>query len=263
MSTRETFKTPETIGKVFLVGAGPGAVDLLTLRAARAIEEAEAVLYDALVPLEVVELAPRGALRIQTGKRAGRASMAQGEINALMVKLARRGLTVVRLKGGDPSIFGRVGEELEHLARAGVAAEVIPGVTAASAAAAQFQTPLTHRGLARRVVFATARLENGTLQTDWRYEPQTTVVLYMGRDSLTEIVAELRRQGLPAHTPIAVVENAGRAQARRLLGRADGADRLAEQIDGEAPALIMIGESIATIEKNIAARDESYDVFAA
>lgn len=256
-------KTHETTGKVFLVGAGPGAVDLLTLRAARAIEEAEAVLYDALVPLEIVELAPRGALRIQTGKRSGRASMAQGEINALMVKLARRGLTVVRLKGGDPSIFGRVGEELEHLARAGVAAEVIPGVTAASAAAAQFQTPLTHRGVARRVVFATARLENGTLQADWRYEPQTTFVLYMARDSLMEIVAELRRQGLPAHTPIAVVENAGRANARRLLGRADDPDKLAQQIDNESPAVVMIGESVATSEKHISAKTDSFGVFAA
>ncbi|MEW6596797.1 MAG: uroporphyrinogen-III C-methyltransferase [Pseudomonadota bacterium] len=236
--------TPKREGKVWLVGAGPGAADLLTLRAARAIEGAEAVLYDALVPAEIVELAPRGALRIETGKRAHRPSMSQAAINRLMVKLARRGLRVVRLKGGDPSIFGRVGEELEHLARAGVDAEVIPGVTAASAAAAQFQLPLTHRGVARRVVFATARTEGGALRGDWRYEAETTLVLYMARDSLEAIVAALREQGMPDSTRLAVVENAGRDNARLLRGSAGNAAALASAITRTAPALVIIGDVV-------------------
>jgi uroporphyrin-III C-methyltransferase len=233
---------------VWLVGAGPGAADLLTLRAVRAIEQAEAVLYDALVPAEIVELAPRGALRIETGKRAHRPSMNQAAINRLMVKLARRGLKVVRLKGGDPSIFGRVGEELEHLTRASVHAEVIPGVTAACAAAAQFQLPLTHRGLARRVVFATARTEGGALQDDWRYQPETTLVLYMARDSLEAIVAALREQGMPDATPLAVVENAGRDNARLLRGSAGNVAVLASAITRTAPALVIIGDVAETVQ---------------
>src|SRR5579862_6720730 len=132
--------------KVMLVGAGPGAADLLTLRAHRAIGEAEALLYDALVSPEVIALAPRRCLRVRTGKRSGGASMRQDEINALMAKLALRGLKVVRLKGGDPSVFGRVGEERDYLEARGVEVEIVPGVTAASAAAAQFAFPLTHRG---------------------------------------------------------------------------------------------------------------------
>src|SRR6185369_8788832 len=146
------------VGRVRLVGAGPGAADLLTLRALRAIEGAQAILYDALVPAEVLALAPGPCLNIQTGKRAGRASMAQATINRLMLRLARRGLEVVRLKGGDPSIFGRVGEEREFLQAHGIEVEVVPGVTAACAAAAQFGFPLTHRGEARRLLIATARV---------------------------------------------------------------------------------------------------------
>lgn len=255
--------SPEATGKVLLVGAGPGAVDLLTLRALRAVEAAEALLYDALVPAEIIDLAPRGALRIETGKRSGRASMSQAAINRLMVKLARRGLAVVRLKGGDPSIFGRVGEELAYLARAGVAAEVIPGVTAASAAAAQFKLPLTHRGAARRVVFATGRLEGGLPSPDWAYEPQTTLVLYMARDRLAEVTAALRRQGLPDDTPVAVVENAGRATARLLLGQADGAEQLARQIDPNEPALIMIGKSVTAVSDVHAVTEVGLSAFAA
>ncbi|HEY0650226.1 uroporphyrinogen-III C-methyltransferase, partial [Phenylobacterium sp.] len=143
-------------GKVRLVGAGPGAADLLTIRALRAIEGAQALLYDALVADEVIALAPAACLKIQTGKRAGRPSLRQETINRLMLRLARRGLNVVRLKGGDPSIFGRVGEEATFLHAHGIATEVVPGVTAASAAAAQFGFPLTHRGEARRLLVATA-----------------------------------------------------------------------------------------------------------
>jgi uroporphyrin-III C-methyltransferase len=167
------------LGTVRLVGAGPGPADLLTLRAARLIGEAKALLYDALVGQAVLALAPAACFKVQTGKRAGRASMRQETINRLMLRLARSGLDVVRLKGGDPSIFGRVGEEIEFLEAHGVPVEVIPGVTAACAAAAQFKFPLTHRGAARRVVFTTARVENGELAGDWRVaaDPEATAAI--------------------------------------------------------------------------------------
>ena len=173
---------PHDPGRVLLVGAGPGAADLLTVRAARAVAEAQAPLYDALVPQEILDLAPASCLKIQTGRRAGRTSMAQTTINRLMVRLARRGLDVVRLKGGDPSVFGRVGEEMAVLKAAGIEAQVIPGVTAAAAAAAQFGFPLTHRGQARRVVLTTARLDQGSLAEDWRAapDPEATLAIYMG-----------------------------------------------------------------------------------
>jgi uroporphyrin-III C-methyltransferase len=154
------------LGRVRLVGAGPGAADLLTVRALRAVEGAQALLYDALISDEVLALAPRACLRIQTGKRAGGASMRQETINRLMLGLARRGLDVVRLKGGDPSIFGRVGEEREYLQSHGVEVEVVPGVTAACAAAAQFGFPLTHRGEARRLLISTATVSGGALLED-------------------------------------------------------------------------------------------------
>src|SRR4051812_41065700 len=152
---------PRDLGRVHLVGAGPGSADLLTVRAVRAIEGAEALLYDALVSDEVLALAPAACLKIRTGKRGGQASMSQATINHLMLRLARRGLRVVRLKGGDPSIFGRVGEEVAFLRGHGVEATVAPGVTAACAAAAQFGFPLTHRGEARGLFIATATLSGG------------------------------------------------------------------------------------------------------
>ncbi|HEY8616105.1 uroporphyrinogen-III C-methyltransferase [Phenylobacterium sp.] len=231
-------------GRVRLVGAGPGAADLLTLRALRAVEAAEALLYDALVPEEILALAPAACLKIQTGKRAGRTSMAQPTINRLMLRLARRGLQVIRLKGGDPSIFGRVGEEAAFLQAHGIEIEVIPGVTAACAAAAQFGFPLTHRGEARRVVFTTARLEAGTLSADWATaaDPEATLCVYMGGAAAGELARRLIAAGRPAVTPAAVVESAGRPEARRLF--AGSLAGLAEaRLAGEGgPVLIVVGE---------------------
>lgn len=231
-------------GSVALVGAGPGAADLLTVRALRAIEGAQALLYDALVADEIVALAPGPCVKIQTGKRAGRASMAQATINRLMLRLARRGLRVVRLKGGDPSIFGRVGEEADFLAGHGVATTIVPGVTAATAAAAQFGLPLTHRAEARRLLISTATIQDGSaLAEGWAAaaDPQTTLALYMGRDKAAEIAAALIRHGRPAATPALAVENAGRADARALpstLGRL--AADLAEAAP-EGPVVLLIG----------------------
>jgi uroporphyrin-III C-methyltransferase len=239
----------EGSGKVWLVGAGPGAVDLLTLRAAGLIGRAQALLYDALVDDAVVALAPAGCLKLRTGKRSGKTSMSQAVINGLMLKLAQRGLTVVRLKGGDPSIFGRVGEEAAFLARHGVAAEVVPGVTAASAAAAQFGFPLTHRGEARRVLFATARIESGMLAIDgWigGADPQTTVALYMAREAAGQVAERLIALGRSPMTPVVAVENAGRASARAVGAVLCASEPAIAGAGFDGPVVVIIGEAVSS-----------------
>jgi uroporphyrin-III C-methyltransferase len=233
-------------GHVLLVGAGPGPVDLMTVRALRAVESAQALLYDALISEEAIALAPPGCIRIQTGKRSGRTSMKQETINRLMLRLARRGLRVVRLKGGDPSVFGRVGEESDFLRAHGVPVEVVPGVTAACAAAAQFNFPLTHRGEARRVVFTTARLEAGKLSGDWSAaaDPEATMAIYMGGEVAGELSKLMIAAGRSASTPALAVEQAGGADARLYRGTLETlADQLAEA--GSGPVLIVIGQVAA------------------
>jgi len=234
--------------RVMLVGAGPGSADLLTVRALRAIEGAEALLYDALVGPEILDLAPRRCLRIRTGKRAGGASMRQDEINALMARLALKGLRVVRLKGGDPSVFGRSGEEKDYLEARGIAVEVVPGVTAASAAAAQFGFPLTHRGEARRLVLATARTRDGALtDAGWAElaDPEATVALYMGRDAARAAAERLMREGRPASTPALAVENAGSPAARLVRADLGGLGDAVEAAAFAGPVVLIIGEVAA------------------
>jgi uroporphyrin-III C-methyltransferase len=230
------------LGDVLLVGAGPGPVDLMTLRAARAVESAQALLYDALVSDEAIALAPAGCVRILTGKRSGRPSMKQEAINRLMLRLARRGLRVVRLKGGDPSVFGRVGEEAEFLRAHGVSVDVVPGVTAASAAAAQFNFPLTHRGEARRVIFTTARVGSGDVIEDWAAasDPEATVAVYMGGEAAAELGRRLIAAGRAPSTPALVVERAGDPAAALRTGRLDDLPRLLAGGTG-GPVLIVIG----------------------
>ena len=239
---------PET-PKVMLVGAGPGSADLLTVRALRAIEQAEALLYDALVGPEIPELAPRRCLRIRTGKRAGGASMKQAEINALMARLAQKGLRVVRLKGGDPSVFGRSGEEKDYLEARGVAVEVVPGVTAASAAAAQFGFPLTHRGEARRLLLLTARIHDGTLDTaGWAEaarDREATLAVYMGRDSAGAIAQGLIALGRDPRTPALAVENAGLSAARLMTAPLHQLGETLEAAAPTGPVLLIIGEVAA------------------
>jgi uroporphyrin-III C-methyltransferase len=235
-------------GRVRLVGAGPGAADLLTLRALRAIESAQALLYDALISDEVLALAPRACLKIQTGKRAGRTSMRQETINRLMLRLARRGLDVVRLKGGDPSIFGRVGEEVAFLAANGVETEIVPGVTAACAAAAQFGFPLTHRGEARRLLIATATVATGDLTPEgWAAasDPQTTLALYMGRDQAAAVAGQLTRHGRSAATPAIAVENAGRPDAVATHSTLGGLADALRAARPAGPVVLLIGEVAA------------------
>jgi uroporphyrin-III C-methyltransferase len=239
---------PHDLGRVLLVGAGPGPADLMTVRAQRAVQGAQALLYDALVSEEVLNLAPAGCVRIQTGKRSGRTSMEQATINRLMLRLARRGLTVVRLKGGDPSVFGRVGEEVAFLRGHGVETEIVPGVTAACAAAAQFDIPLTHRGLARRVVFATARTEGGALaQTEWRgvADGETTLALYMARDSAAALARRLIAEGLAATTPAAAIENAGSPAARIRRASLETLPAVLAREGFGGPVVLLIGEVAA------------------
>jgi uroporphyrin-III C-methyltransferase len=242
--------------KVMLVGAGPGSVDLLTVRALRAIEQAEALLYDALAGEEILALAPRRCLRIRTGKRAGGATMKQDEINALMARLALKGLKVVRLKGGDPSVFGRSGEERDYLEARGVEVEIVPGVTAASAAAAQFAFPLTHRGEARRLLLLTARIHDGSLDTTGWAEAaadrEATLAVYMGRDCAGQIAAGLIALGRDPATPAVAVENAGSPRGRLVAAPLAELGQTVQAAAPKGPVLLIIGEVAARARKTAA-----------
>jgi uroporphyrin-III C-methyltransferase len=228
---------------VTLVGAGPGAADLLTLRALKTIEAADVVVFDALVGGDVLDLIPEGTRRIEVGKRGHRVSTAQSFINRLMVRLARTGAQIVRLKGGDPSIFGRASEEIAFLEAAGVAVKIVPGVTTASAAAAQFGFSLSKRGVAQRVMFATGRTALGP-QGDWTgaADPATTLCLYMGCGDSAAISARLMELGRAPQTPALVAYHVGRPDARLIpTTLAQLAAAIAEQSQ-DAPGLIIIGE---------------------
>jgi uroporphyrin-III C-methyltransferase/precorrin-2 dehydrogenase/sirohydrochlorin ferrochelatase len=235
---------PGAEGFVSLVGAGPGDPELLTLRALRVMQAASVVLYDHLVSPALVDLARREAERIYVGKEQDNHALPQGEINALMVRLAREGKRVVRLKGGDPFIFGRGGEEIEALLGHGVAFEVVPGVTAAAGAASYAGIPLTHRDYAQACVFATGHMKNGSAQLDWPAltRPNQTVVVYMGVGALAQICAGLVEHGLPASTPAALVENATLPQQRVTAGTLASLPVMAQ--GAKPPALLIVGEVV-------------------
>jgi uroporphyrin-III C-methyltransferase len=234
-------------GFVHLVGAGPGDPELLTVKAARVIARAQVVVYDQLVGAGVLELLPRNAHRIYAGKQQGCHALPQSEINRLLVALARRGRRVVRLKGGDPYVFGRGGEEAEHLAQHGIPFEVVPGVTSASGAAASIGVPLTHRGLARAVVFATGHLQDGSLDLDWTAlaRPRQTVVIYMGITRVADICAQLVAHGLPPQTPAATVERATTADERVVTATVGTLAAQAAAAGVKPPALIVVGEVVS------------------
>jgi uroporphyrin-III C-methyltransferase len=233
-------------GTVYLVGAGPGDPELLTLRAARLLQQAEVVVYDHLVGPAVLELIGRGAKRIYVGKARSHHSMPQQDINALLLRLAREHPQVVRLKGGDPFIFGRGGEELQVLAAAGVPFEVVPGVTAACGVAASAGIPLTHRDHAQSCLFVTGPLKYGSCDLDWTAlaRPRQTVVIYMGLSGLATICTELIAHGLPPHWPAAVVAHGTLASQRVVCATLATLAAEVARHGLESPCLTIVGEVV-------------------
>jgi uroporphyrin-III C-methyltransferase/precorrin-2 dehydrogenase/sirohydrochlorin ferrochelatase len=232
-------------GEVVLVGAGPGDPGLLTLRALRALQNADVILYDRLVSAEILDLARRDAERINVGKTAGGAQISQDEINALLVQLAQQGKRVCRLKGGDPFIFGRGGEELEALAAAGVRFEVVPGVTAAAGCAAYAGIPLTHRDHAQSLVFVTGHTKDDaddSVNWDHLARPAQTVVFYMGLGHLERSISQLRAHGAPESRGAAIVEQGTRAEQRVVTGTLADLAQKARQAGIQSPALLIVGE---------------------
>lgn len=234
-------------GFVWLVGAGPGAEDLLTLRAQRVLQEADVIVHDALVPDAVIAMGRRDARRIPVGKRKGAHSVPQHEINRILVEEAGRGLRVVRLKAGDPMVFGRAGEEIAALRAAGIAHDVVPGVTAALAAAASLRLPLSLRGVASSIVFATGHDRARRTLPAWGTLALTgaTVAVYMGRTVAAEVAGRLMEAGLAATTPVAVVENAAHPDETVLAGTLADLGALGERDDVSGAVLIIIGDVVA------------------
>ncbi|MEG3088313.1 uroporphyrinogen-III C-methyltransferase [Sphingomonas sp. PB4P5] len=235
-------------GSVWLVGAGPGDPELLTRKAERLIAAADIVFYDALVGPAILALIPRGTERVGVGKRSGRHSKDQRSINQLLAAAALAGKRVVRLKGGDPSIFGRSTEEIEQLTGHGVAVRICPGITAASAAAAAGGASLTLRGVARKLTFVTAHARAGeALELDWiaLAAPDATLAIYMGRAAAGEVAHKLIAAGRAPDTPVMVAVNVSLPTERIVRGRLSALAFLVETISDSAPSLLLIGEAVA------------------
>lgn len=245
-----TPENPPATGCVFLIGAGPGDPELLTLRAARLLGKAEVVVYDHLVSPAVLDFVPPTAERIYAGKRRNEHTLRQEQINALLVRLAHEGKQVVRLKGGDPFIFGRGGEELQALAKAGVAFEVVPGITAASGVSNYAGIPLTHRDYAQTCLFVTGHLKETndfvSADLDWSAlaRPRQTVVIYMGLSGLTDICRQLMAHGLAADWPIAIVQDGTLASQKVLVGTLTDLPERAKAAGLTSPCLIIVGEVV-------------------
>ncbi|QQQ19749.1 uroporphyrinogen-III C-methyltransferase [Brevundimonas vitis] len=234
-------------GMVHIVGAGPGDPELLTLKALRALQDADVIIHDRLVPDAVLDRARRDARRLYVGKTRGDHSVPQDQIEQLMIDEARAGHRVVRLKGGDPFVFGRGGEELASVRAAGIPVFVVPGVTAALACAASAGIPLTHRDHAQAVTFVTAQAKPGGTDADWARlaGPNHTLAIYMGTDRAAETAAALMAAGRTGSTPVAVVENGSRPDERILHGRLDGLAALVRGANLTGPALLFVGETAA------------------
>jgi len=233
-------------GRVYLVGAGPGDPELLTLRALRLLQKADVIVYDNLVSPTVLELVAPSAERIFAGKRRNEHTLRQEQINSLIVRLAKEGKQVVRLKGGDPFIFGRGGEEMQALAAAGVAFEVVPGVTAASGVSSYAGIPLTHRDYAQTCLFVTGHLKNGTAELDWPslVRLNQTVVIYMGLTGLPEICRQMMAHGASPELPIAVVQDGSLPTQKVVTGTLSNMAERVSQAGLKSPSLILIGEVV-------------------
>ena len=237
---------PKGQGEVYLVGAGPGDPELLTLRALKLMQCADVALYDNLISPEVLDLLPPTTERVYVGKQRANHAMRQEEINALLVKHAREGKRVLRLKGGDPFIFGRGGEEIDTLSAHGIRFEVVPGITAALGVAAYAGIPLTHRDCAQSCVFVTGNLKDGSMDLDWPAlaRPRQTIVVYMGLVGLSLLCAKLVEHGLNAATPAAVVQQ-GTAETQRVVaGTLASLPRLADDARLHGPTLIIVGDVV-------------------
>jgi uroporphyrin-III C-methyltransferase/precorrin-2 dehydrogenase/sirohydrochlorin ferrochelatase len=236
----------EAEGRVTLVGAGPGDPDLLTIKALRALQDADIIFYDELVSPEILDRARRDAALVPVGRRVGKPGIGQDAINRLMIDAAKAGRRAVRLKGGDPFVFGRGGEEVEALRRAGVAYSIIPGITAGLGAAAQFEVPLTFRHEALRITFLTAHKARDAETVDWSTltDVKMTVVVYMGMTAAPSIRAGLLAAGRSPQTPVGVFARATRPDAQAVVGTLDQLPALVDRIDG-GPAILIIGDVVA------------------
>lgn len=247
----------QDVGRVILVGAGPGDPDLLTVKALRALSQAEVVVYDRLVSKQVLALAPAGAARIYVGKQPSHHPVPQNEINDLLIKLAESGRCVVRLKGGDPFVFGRGSEEAAALTGRGIPYEVVPGITSAQGCAALARVPLTHRGLAQSVRYVTGHCRDDLeLDLDWQglADPETTLVVYMGMANLAQIARQLIAHGLAPETPALAVNNGTLPNERRLLSTLAELPGAARAAAFEGPVLFIIGR-VAALGTTLGARE--------